>query len=217
MEGEQSYSQASQDLFALYVSKRKQNGWFVEIGANDPVVTNNTYLLESVYNWKGLMVEYDRSFLEKYKALRPNSYYEMKDARAVDYRGCLDTYNFPGVIDYLQIDLDVDNRSTLDVLEQFDKSVFDKYTFSCVTFEHDAYRGDYFDTRAQSRAIFEKRGYVLAFPDVSVFWQGGLKPFEDWYIHKDALEASLIESFRTESSYCHTDVIKKIKSCFAIS
>ncbi len=208
---ETSYSQASQDLYALYISKRKQNGWFVEIGANDPVVTSNTYLLESDYGWKGLMVEYDGSFLEKYKEKRPNSYYAINDARRVNYREILDSHNFPTTIDYLQIDLDVDNRSTLDVLELLDRDVFDKYTFSCITFEHDIYRGNYFDTRAQSRALLEKRGYVLAFPDVCVYWQGGLKPFEDWYIHKDVLDSGVLEFLRSESSLCHSDVIKKIK------
>lgn len=209
---ETTYSQASQDLFALYISKHKQNGWFVEIGANDPVMTNNTYLLESAYGWKGLMVEYDGSFLEKYKALRPNSYYAMNDARRVDYKGFLDNNNFPSRIDYLQIDLDVDNRSTLDVLELLDRTVFDKYTFSCITFEHDIYRGDYFDTRAQSRALLEKRGYVLAFPDVCVFWQEGLKPFEDWYIHKDVLDAATMESLQNHTSWSHYDIIRKIKT-----
>jgi len=67
-----SYSQNSQDLF-VYSVLQKNNGYFLEIGSNHPIIHNNTYLLENNFNWKGLLIEYDKSFEKLYKIERPNS------------------------------------------------------------------------------------------------------------------------------------------------
>jgi len=174
----ESYSQACQDLFVCSVLNKKYNGTFLEIGSNHPITHNNTYILESKYNWSGLMVEYDISFEQLYKIHRPNSIYRLQDARSVDYKSILDN-NFPSNIDYLQIDLDVNNKSTLDTLILLNHSIFDKYKFATITFEHDIYTGNYYDTQIISRKILNERGYILVFENVSVFWQGGYKPFED--------------------------------------
>ena len=203
-----SHSQALQDLFVLSILGQKQNGYFVEIGSNHPIIDNNTYFLETVYNWKGLMVEYDKSFEESYVAIRPNSIYELKDARLVDYKGILDKNNFPSNIDYLQIDLDVDNKSTLDVLDLLEKTCFDKYKFATVTFEHDIYRGDYFNTRELSREIFKKRGYEIVFSDVSVFNEGIFCQFEDWYVHPDLVDMNYVNKIRSDNSLTTTEIQK---------
>lgn len=192
--------QALQDLFVITILKQKRNGMFVEIGSNHPITHNNTYVLESVYNWKGLMVEYDREFERLYKHLRPNSIYMIQDARTVPYREILDTNRFPSNIDYLQIDLDVDNKSTLDTLLVLESTLFDAYKFATVTFEHDIYRGDFYNTRALSREIFARRGYELVFPDVAVFWQEKNSPFEDWYVHPDLVDMEFVNKLRSDTS-----------------
>tara|TARA_B100000795_G_C22662758_1_gene384704 strand:+ start:98 stop:799 length:702 start_codon:yes stop_codon:yes gene_type:complete len=51
-----SPSQLSQDLFALYFSKIKKDGTFIEIGACDGIKLSNTYKLEQ-YGWSGLICE----------------------------------------------------------------------------------------------------------------------------------------------------------------
>ena len=63
-------SQSGQDKFILSVLKNKKNGYFLEIGSNDPILINNTYILEKDYNWKGIMVEYDGSFQNSYEIIR---------------------------------------------------------------------------------------------------------------------------------------------------
>jgi hypothetical protein len=131
------------------------------------------------------------------------------DARNVNYRNILDKNAYPENMDYLQIDLDVDNRSTLDTLILLEKTVFDKYKFATVTFEHDIYSGDYFNTQIISREIFKKRGYILVFPNVSVFWQGEYKPFEDWYVHPDLVNMDYVNSIITDRSLT-CEEIKKI-------
>ena len=178
-----TYSQILQDNFSLNMTQYKKNGYFLEIGSNHPTTHSNSYLMEKYYNWKGLMIEYDGGFESSYKAMRPNSHYHIGDARTAPYYDLLKKYSFPKEIDYLQIDLDVDNRSTLDTLELLHRTVLNEYRFATITFEHDIYRGDFFETRQKSREIFISRGYHLLFADVSVFFEGRECQFEDWYIH----------------------------------
>jgi hypothetical protein len=204
-----SNSQVCQDLFACVVCNTN-NGFFLEIGSNHPVNSNNTYLLEKYYGWKGLMVEFDNSFLPLYEQYRKNSIYCMQDARNVNYRGILDNNNFPVHINYLQIDLDVDNCSTLETLQLLNETVFDKYKFSTITFEHDIYAGNFFNTREISRKIFKERGYVLVFPDVLVYWLGGYKPFEDWYVHPDLVDEQIIKKLKTDTSVNVEDIKQKL-------
>ena len=52
-----TYSQLGQDLDVIKHYNFKENGFFVEIGANDGISLSNTYLLEKKYNWKGLCIE----------------------------------------------------------------------------------------------------------------------------------------------------------------
>ena len=195
-----SYSQAAQDLFVEAATNRKKNGYFIEIGSNHPEIHNNTYLLEKIYNWRGLMIEYDKSFASLYEAQRPNSIYILDDARKINYRKFLDNHNFPENIDYLQIDLDVNNKSTLDTFLLLNNTVFDKYKFATITFEHDIYSGNYFDTQTISRKILTDRGYVLVFPNVSVFWEGSYKPFEDWYVHPELVDMNYINKLISTDS-----------------
>ena len=202
-------SQALQDLFVINILQNKEGGTFVEIGSNHPIIGNNSCMLEKEYNWRGLMIEYDPSYEQLYKDLRPNSIYRIGDARFIDFRGILDTNAFPPNIDYLQIDLDADNKSTLDTLVLLDNTCFDKYKFATVTFEHDIYRGDYFNTRELSREIFKKRGYELVFPDVTLFFEGRYCPFEDWYVHPDLVDMDYINKIRS-SVALKTDEIQKI-------
>jgi hypothetical protein len=189
--------QAFQDLFAYQITK-KMNGTFLEIGSNEPIYCNNTFLLENEFNWRGVMVEDNRMFYDSYKRLRPKSIHMISDARSVNYREILDNNEFPVNIDYLQLDLDANDRSTLDVLLILDNTVFDKYKFATVTFEHDIYTGDHFNTREISRKVFADRGYVLLFPDVSVFYEGRYCEFEDWYVHPDLVDATIIDKLRSD-------------------
>jgi hypothetical protein len=204
-------SQALQDLFVISILQNKNNGYFLEIGSNHPIAGNNTYMLEKEYGWKGLMIEYDSSFEQLYKDLRPNSIYRIGDARLVDYRGILDTNEFPCNLDYLQIDLDVDNKSTLDTLMLLDNTCFDKYKFATITFEHDIYTGNYFNTREISREIFQKRGYELVFPDVTVFFEGRHCPFEDWYVHPDLVDMDYVNKIRSNVGLKVEEIQSKLR------
>jgi hypothetical protein len=183
------YGQAEQDKFVLSVLKHKQNGYFVEIGSNHPININNTYLLESKYNWKGVMVEYEKNYLPMYQQHRPNSIHVMDDATKVDYKHLFETNNFPTTLDYLQIDLEACNGSTIQTLQKLNNEVFDTYKFATVTFEHDIYHTNFADARVQSREIFRQRGYVRVFDDIN---NQGVNPYEDWYVHPDLVDMDYV-------------------------
>jgi hypothetical protein len=199
-------SQSGQDKFILSVLKNKKNGYFLEIGSNDPIVINNTYILEKDYNWKGIMVEYDDSFENSYKITRPNSYHVIKDATQVDYIHLFKKYNIPNDLDYLQIDLEVVNSSTIDTLKLLNNTIFTSYKFAVVTFEHDIYRGDFFNTREESRKIFNNNGYILVFGDVKNFGNS----FEDWYVHPSLVDMDYINKIKTNESLDWTEIIEKL-------
>ena len=176
--------QSHQDKFVLNVLKEKKNGFFVELGSNHPINVNNTYLLEKNYDWKGIMIEYDNSFLELYKHYRENSIHVFYDATQINYKQLFENNKVPLSIDYLQIDLEPTNGSTIITLQKLDTEVLDKYKFATITFEHDIYRTNIYNTRSESRSIFKKRGYVCVFEDVN----DNDSPYEDWYVHPDLVD-----------------------------
>lgn len=192
--------QAQQDKFVLNITKNKQNGFFLEIGSNDPININNTYVLENTYGWKGIMVEFSDAWLNEYKKHRPNSIHIINDATKVDYKATFEANNVPLHLDYLQIDLEADNGSTLNALKKLDTEVMDKYKFATVTFEHDIYHTNHSNTRLESRSIFEKRGYIRVFSDVN---NAGENPYEDWYVHPDLVDMKTINDIinKNEKNY----------------
>ena len=73
------------------------------------------------------------------------------------------------------------------------KDIFDKYKFRTITFEHDFYRGDFYNTRYISRQILHKRGYVSLFPDVGIGIDTNFSSFEDWWVHPDLINEDFIK------------------------
>jgi len=182
------FGQVEQDKFVCKITKNRKNGTFLEIGSNHPKNLNNTYLLETNFNWRGIMVEYDNKWLPFYKQYRKNSCHIIDDAVKVDYLKTLQDNKMPYHIDYLQIDLEENNGSTLNTLLKLDNNIFDKYKFAVVTFEHDIYRYNHFDTRKKSREIFKKRGYFNVFNDI----KDDNNPFEDWYVHPELVDMDYV-------------------------
>ena len=200
--------QAEQDKFVLNVLKNKKNGYFLEIGSNHPIDINNSYLLEKNYNWKGIMVEYDSKFLSLYKQHRPNSIHVINDATKVDYKNIFEQNNMPLNFDYLQIDLEANNGSTLKTLQKLDNEIFDTYKFATVTFEHDIYHTNFSNTRLESRNIFAKRGYICVFEDIN---NKGINPFEDWYVHPDLVDMNYVNNLieNNKTYYVNHSITKK--------
>lgn len=183
--------QAQQDKFVLHALQHKENGYFLEIGSNHPIHSNNSYILESQYKWRGIMVDFNPEFLPLYKENRPRSIHLINDASQIDYAGIFKANSVPRKLDYLQIDLEESNGSTLRTLQNLDANVFDRYTFATVTFEHDIYYSNNHNTREVSRDIFLRRGYVPVFQDVN---NDGIQfPYEDWYVHPTLVNMEYIQ------------------------
>ena len=70
---ETSYSQMAQDLWVLAQTNKKRNGFFVDFGATDGKVINNTYLLETEYGWIGIVAEPNPVYHADLSRNRPNS------------------------------------------------------------------------------------------------------------------------------------------------
>lgn len=216
--------QALQDKFVLNVLGFKKEGYFVEIGSKYPIKVNNTYILEHNFDWTGIMIEWDNIWKKEYDIHRKNSIHVMKDATKIDYKELFENNNVPLNIDYLQIDLDVENGSTLSTLLKMNNEVMDKYKFATITFEHDLYGDEKInhETRNKSREIFKEKGYVLVFPDVQLpsntFYKGKrCGPFEDWYVHPDLVDMNYVNTLITSESLFFKDIVysnKKKKDNF---
>jgi len=203
------HGQAGQDAFVQWVLKEKRNGHFLEIGSNDPIIINNSYVLENDYGWKGVMVEMVTDYLPKYLEHRPTAIHIMEDATQVDFNQVLQQLAPPEkLVDYLQIDLEVSNDSTMGALEQVEKTMQDGYKYAVVTFEHDVYADTTYDTRPRSREVFERNGYVRVFADV----KNEGNAYEDWYVHPDLVDMARIEAVRTEESLEWQQILETLRS-----
>ena len=180
-----SYSQAHQDLFVLSALCGKRNGTFLELGAGDPVKDSNTWLLESGFGWTGLSINKDPAAAHGFAARRACRFL-LADALTLDYRDAL--AGFGGRIDYLSLDIDDQTLECLRVLP------LDRYRFSIVTLEHDAYNGSTV-ARQESRALLSANEYELVFGNVAI----GGREFEDWWLDAAAFDRATIDKFKRDS------------------
>jgi FkbM family methyltransferase len=67
-----SYAQSQEDILVWDFFGKKNSGYYVEVGANHPVILNQTWLLEQ-NGWTGLLVEPQSACCELLRAQRPGS------------------------------------------------------------------------------------------------------------------------------------------------
>jgi len=188
--GRNYYSQAGQDLFVLSMLEGKKNGSYIEIGGADPFESNNTFLLEKDYFWKGFSVEFDELLASRNNSMRVNSCI-CADATTFDYRSQLKLLNFPTQIDYLSVDIDPAENTYL----ALKKCPFDGCRFSVITYEHDLYTSGtaYADL---SRTFLESHGYQLVAKNVKCFG----RTFEDWWIDPNVIPESTWSKYACEDT-----------------
>ncbi|MFD3394343.1 hypothetical protein U0R10_06900 [Aquirufa sp. OSTEICH-129V] len=170
--GIESYSQSSQDIFVRSILQNKKGGIYVEIGAFDEIEDSNTFILENKLNWRGVSFEIVEDACQDFNKIRKNPCI-CGDATTMDYNGIFLNMNLPKQIDYLQLDIEPAEQTLKALLAL----PLNEYRFSVITYEHDRYKsGD--DCMRQSREILENLGYKLVVQNVRV---NGLD-FEDWYV-----------------------------------
>jgi hypothetical protein len=163
-----SNSMEGQDQWVLNSLSGKREGTYVEIGGGHPVIGNNTYLLESEFNWRGVSIEIDDEMSALYNDTRENPCIN-HDAITFDYREYFAANNFPKQIDYLQIDID-DQPKQANLLGLIALPL-SEYRFSLMTIEHGVIT-DYRMTelRSAQRLILSSFGYRLIVQGVNEDW-----------------------------------------------
>lgn len=165
-----SCSQAGQDKWVLERMDNKRHGSYLEIGAWEPVLGNNTCLLQSDFKWWGLNIDRDPSFIPRWN--KANRNIVIMDALKVNWLELLEGNT---QIDYLSLDIDEDQMRFIELFP------WDKVRFRLMTVEHDDYR--FPGRRDAIRKILVNAGYNLDVADVRA-WNGKAMgpPFEDWWI-----------------------------------
>lgn len=121
-----SKSQINQDLFVLSQLNMKKNGYFVEIGATNGVYLSNTFMLEKIFNWDGLLVEPAKTWHKELK--------EMRECN-IDLRCVLDNRSSPVTF----TEVNDSEYSTIEVFKSSDshenkrKKINSKYTVETVS------------------------------------------------------------------------------------
>jgi hypothetical protein len=198
-----NYSEAFQDMLVLTLLNGKRKGYYLEIGAGFPVYGNNTYLLETEFNWKGVSIDIELESIERYLHDRQNQAL-LRDATTADYKELLLQAKAPNTIDYLQLDCDPPENT----YTALTKIPFDEYLFNVITYEHDHYKDSTGNYREKSRTYLKDKGYVLLISDIST---NGKDTFEDWWIHPSLI--SPISTKLTDTS----PLVKKAKNLFILS
>lgn len=199
------YSQAWQDEFVNNILNFKRNGYYLDIGSGPPDAQSNSYFFDSELNWKGICVEQNSDYVEKYRKQRTCEFIN-GDATKIDYKKILQDLKFPSILDFLSVDTDENSSKTLSKLP------LDEYKFNIILCEHDQYRlGD--TIRNEERECLRYYGYYLLFSNVQVPLGCGCGPgldFEDWWVNPTAFNMEKISKMSAERMY-PDDIVKMIK------
>lgn len=180
-----NYSQSFQDLFVLAATNGRRSGTYVEIGSAEPFKGNNTALLETKFDWKGISIDVNQRKVDEFSVERKNTVI-CADATQVDYRQLLSSMGQD--IDYLQVDCDPP-EVTFEILKRIP---FDTHRFAVITFEHDYYWNKH--VREQSRTYLKSKGYELLVSDVAY---NEFHSYEDWWVHPELVPAATRDALRS--------------------
>lgn len=185
---ENNYSQSMQDMFVLSILDGKRNGVYVEVGADKPRVINNSYLLESQYDWEGVSFEIESDKVDYFNTIRKNKCI-CANATKFDYKSLFDERKYPKQIDYLQLDCDPP-QITLECLK---KLPLEDYRFSVITFETDLYAGGQ-DVQIEHWQILSSLGYQRVIKNI----KNEGNPYEDWWIDPLVIGEHMWKQFLNE-------------------
>ena len=78
-----SYSMDGEDIFIVEYFRKKNNGFYIDVGCYHPIHRNNTFLLYKK-GWKGMNIDIHNFSIELFKFLRPDDF-NMGDEGIVDF------------------------------------------------------------------------------------------------------------------------------------
>ena len=196
---ENNWSQSMQDIFVMSMLDGKRNGVYVEIGADQPRVISNTYLLEKDFDWSGISFELDADKVAFFNTIRKNKCL-CEDATLYDYKSIFEERNYPKQIDYLQLDIDP-AEGTLRALKALP---LDNYRFSVITYETDVYSSGA-DIQDEQIEILESHGYQLVAKNVKC--EGN--PYEDWWVDPAIVSENIWKPYKTRIGLDSWEVVSQ--------
>ena len=196
---ENNWSQSMQDIFVMSMLDGKRNGVYVEIGADQPRVISNTYLLEKDFDWSGISFELDADKVAFFNTIRKNKCL-CEDATLYNYKSLFEELNYPKQIDYLQLDIDP-AEGTLRALKALP---LDDYRFSVITYETDVYSSGA-DIQDEQIEILESHGYQLVAKNVKC--EGN--PYEDWWIDPAIVSEDIWKPYKTRIGLDSWEVVSQ--------
>ena len=196
---ENNWSQSMQDIFVMSMLNGKRNGVYVEIGADQPRVISNTYLLEKDFDWSGISFELDADKVAFFNSIRKNKCL-CEDATLYNYKSLFEKLNYPKQIDYLQLDIDP-AEGTLRALKALP---LDDNRLSVITYETDVYSVGA-DIQDEQIEILESHGYQLVSKNVKC--EGN--PYEDWWIDPAIVSEDVWKPYRTRIGLDSWEVVSQ--------
>ena len=196
---ENNWSQSMQDIFVMSMLNGKRNGVYVEIGADQPRVISNTYLLEKDFDWSGISFELDADKVAFFNTIRENKCL-CEDATLYNYKSLFEELNYPKQIDYLQLDIDP-AEGTLRALKALP---LDDYRFSVITYETDVYSSGA-DIQDEQIEILESHGYQLVAKNVKC--EGN--PYEDWWVDPAIVSEDVWKPYKTRIGLDSWEVVSQ--------
>lgn len=191
-------SHQSQDILVQLLLNFKENGYFVEFGATDGIVWNNTFVLEKEYNWTGILAEPAKIWYNSLSANRSAKidnrcvwevsnqliqFDEVRDPFMSTTEGVLtnsplvETYSVP-TVSLLDLLKEHGAPQTIDYLSIDTKGTeftilkdfdFTKYDIKIITCNH-----QFLPTRSAIYALMIANGFVRICNEIS--W------VDDWYV-----------------------------------
>jgi tetratricopeptide (TPR) repeat protein len=196
-----NYSELFQDLFAISALDGKREGVYLDIGSSYPIFANNTYLLEKDFSWRGLSIDYQLKFTQKFLMHRDNPSFAF-DILKIDIPFLLESTGFGLDLDYLSIDCG-DAETSLQALTRILES---GVKFKVLTIAHDSGLYPNSIAKDESRKILQRAGYTLFISDVSY---NDTISQEDWWVDSSKVSTEFFKNFK--NTYSST---KKANSIF---
>lgn len=200
------FSELKQDLFALFATQHKQQGFFVEFGAMDGIRASNTLLLERNYGWTGIMSEPN----PRYHTSTPKNRCCRIDLRCVSNTTgdtvkfqCADQSGWPGMVGHIYNEsnsrgnvINVETITLNDLLDQHSAPLQVDYIsvdtdgsepMIMQAFDFSRHRATLWTIEHNQMAwrkdichLMEQNGYVRVLEKFS--------GYDDWYLEKNIVE-----------------------------
>ena len=208
-----SKSQLRQDLFVLSELEFKENGYFVDFGATNGCDISNSYLLETKFNWKGILAEPSKlwhSELKKNRKVNINTdclwsetgkeliFNEVDDGElsTIDEFSSSDQHKNRrlngrqykvNTISLKDLLIKYDAPKLIDYLsidtEGSEFEILKNFDFDNFKFRVITCEHNYNDNREKIYKLLTDNGYIRKFVNIS--------KFEDWYVYEKKLISNI--------------------------